>query len=151
MSLRVFDRERGALIPVENRRVRFHDLRFDERWVLDVERLRDRIRPETKLVSVTYPHNPTGAVISESTLTALVDVAEKSGVTLVVDETYRELAYHDRLPLAASLSSSVVRMSSMSKFYGLPGLRIGWAVCDDPAAHRARRQGAGGHLWRDAR
>ncbi|HEX2382633.1 MAG TPA: pyridoxal phosphate-dependent aminotransferase [Acidimicrobiales bacterium] len=109
------------------------DLRYDERWVLDVDRLRDRIRPETKLVSVTYPHNPTGAVITGRTLAALVEVAEASGVTLVVDETYRELAYLDRLPLAATLSSSVISMSSMSKSYGLPGLRIGWAVCDDPA------------------
>src|SRR5262245_37961928 len=52
------------------------DLRFDEQWTLDVDRLRERIRPETKLVSVTYPHNPTGAVITRNTLDKPVDLAE---------------------------------------------------------------------------
>jgi len=108
------------------------DLRFDDQWELDVDRLRKRIRPETKLVSVTYPHNPTGAVITRRTLDALVDVAEASGVTLVVDETYRDLSYGARLPLAATLSPRVISMCSMSKSYGLPGLRVGWAVSDDP-------------------
>jgi aspartate/methionine/tyrosine aminotransferase len=109
------------------------DLRYDDAWSLDVERLRARVRPTTKLISVTYPHNPTGAVISESTLRALVELAESSGATLVVDETYRELTYGDRTPLAATLSPNVVSISSMSKSYGVPGLRIGWAVTNDAA------------------
>jgi aspartate/methionine/tyrosine aminotransferase len=108
------------------------DLRFDEEWNLDVDRLWARVRPETKLISVTYPHNPTGAMISSRTLTELVELAETSGATLVVDETYRELTYGDRLPLAATLSPNVISTSSMSKSYGVPGLRIGWAVATDP-------------------
>ena len=91
-----------------------------------------RYARDTKFISVTYPHNPTGAVIDERTLLALVDLAEASGATLVVDETYRELTYTDRLPLAATLSPSVISVSSMSKSYGVPGLRIGWACHRDP-------------------
>jgi aspartate/methionine/tyrosine aminotransferase len=109
------------------------DLRFEDAWSLDLERLAGRIRPGTKLISVTYPHNPTGAVVSLETLTALVELADRSGATLIVDETYRELAYGGRLPLAATLSSNVISMSSMSKSYGVPGLRIGWAVTRDAA------------------
>jgi aspartate/methionine/tyrosine aminotransferase len=108
------------------------ELRFEEGWRLDLERLAARLRPETRLVSVTYPHNPTGSMISRDELAALVELVESHPVArLLVDETYRELAYADPLPTAASLSPRVVAVSSMSKTYGLPGLRVGWLTCRD--------------------
>ncbi len=51
---------------------------------------------------------------------------------LLVDETYRDLTHDSPLPMAASLSPRAISVSSMSKAYGLPGLRVGWAVCRDP-------------------
>ncbi|HEY8407169.1 MAG TPA: pyridoxal phosphate-dependent aminotransferase [Gaiellaceae bacterium] len=108
------------------------ELSFDDGWKLDLERLAARLRPDTRLVSVTYPHNPTGSMISRDELTALVALVESHPVArLLVDETYRELAYADPLPMAASLSPRVVAVSSMSKTYGLPGLRVGWLTCRD--------------------
>jgi aspartate/methionine/tyrosine aminotransferase len=90
------------------------------------------VRPETRLVSVTYPHNPTGSTIGRNELEALVALVERHPTArLLVDETYRELAYADPLPMAAGLSPRVVAVSSMSKTYGLPGLRIGWLTCSD--------------------
>jgi aspartate/methionine/tyrosine aminotransferase len=110
------------------------DLHFDDGWRLDVERVRALVRPgETKLISVTQPHNPTGTMFDAATLTALVDLAESSGAVLLVDETYRDLTHGDALPLAATLSPRAISISSMSKAYGLPGLRIGWAINRDPA------------------
>jgi len=109
------------------------DLRFEEGWALDLDRLEAMLRPETRLVSVTYPHNPTGAMIDRDSLERLVEIVERHGrARLLVDETYRELAYADPLPVAADLSSCVLSVSSMSKTYGLPGLRIGWIACRDP-------------------
>lgn len=107
-------------------------LRFEEGWRLDLERLAAQLRPDTALVSVTYPHNPTGSMIARDELTALVSLVESHPLArLLVDETYRELAYADPLPPAASLSPRVVAVSSMSKTYGLPGLRVGWLTCRD--------------------
>ena len=108
------------------------ELRFEDRWRLDLERLASRIRPETRLVSVTYPHNPTGSTITQAELDALVALVESHPTArLLVDETYRELAYDDPLPMAATLSPRVLAVSSMSKTYGLPGLRVGWLTCRD--------------------
>jgi aspartate/methionine/tyrosine aminotransferase len=109
------------------------ELRFEEGWELDLGRLEAALLPQTRLLSLTYPHNPTGAMIDRATLEAIVELVERhGGARLLVDETYRELAYGEPLPVAASLSKRAISVSSMSKTYGLPGLRIGWLACSDP-------------------
>ena len=109
------------------------DLSFADGWRLDVDALASRVRPGiTKLISVTCPHNPTGTMLTPADLHALVVLAERTGAVLLVDETYRDLTHGSRLPMAASLSTRAISVSSMSKAYGLPGLRVGWAVCRDP-------------------
>ncbi len=106
-------------------------IRYEDGWALDVERLASQLRPETKLVSVTYPHNPTGAMIDAATLERVVELIEgHPSARLLVDETYRSLD-PEPLPRAATLSERALSVSSMSKAYGLPGLRIGWIVCRD--------------------
>ena len=108
------------------------DLAFDDGWRLDVDRIAAEVRPgTTKLVSVTCPHNPTGTMLELADLEALVELAHRSGAVLLVDETYRDLTHGPLLPMAATLSPRVIGVASMSKAYGLPGLRIGWAVCRD--------------------
>jgi aspartate/methionine/tyrosine aminotransferase len=108
------------------------DLSFDDGWRLDVERVAKLVRSgETRLISVTCPHNPTGTLLDLAALHALVELAESSGAVLLVDETYRDLTHGTPLPMAATLSSRAISVSSMSKAYGLPGLRVGWAVCRD--------------------
>ncbi len=110
------------------------DLSFVDGWALDVDEVERRVAPgRTRLISVTCPHNPTGTVLAREQLDRLVALAESSGAVLLVDETYRDLTHSaPLLPLAASLSPRVVSVSSMSKAYGLPGLRVGWSVCTDP-------------------
>jgi aspartate/methionine/tyrosine aminotransferase len=109
------------------------DLRYEDGWRLDIDEVAARVRPGvTKLISVTCPHNPTGTVLTPDELQRLVGIAERAEAVLLVDETYRDLTHTgERIPLAATLSPNVVSVSSMSKAYGLPGIRIGWAVTTD--------------------
>ena len=117
-------------------------------------RSRRCVRPGvTKLISVTCPHNPTGTMLDLASLHALVELAERSGAVLLVDETYRDLTHGAPLPMAATLSPRAISVSSMSKAYGLPGPARRVGGVPRPAARRdaARGQGADGHLRRDAR
>jgi aspartate/methionine/tyrosine aminotransferase len=111
------------------------DLAFENGFRLDPARLEAAIRPATKMISITTPHNPTGVTMTEAELRACADIAARHGCMLLVDETYRDLSLGDRLPLAASLGSHVIGVSSLSKAYGVPGLRSGWIVCADPAVN----------------
>ncbi len=108
------------------------ELRFENRWHLDVDEIAARLRPETRLLSLTYPHNPTGSMISRSELEAVIALVESHPTALLlVDETYRDLAYGEPLPMVTGLSDRALGVSSMSKSYGLPGLRVGWLTCRD--------------------
>ncbi|HVU10340.1 MAG TPA: aminotransferase class I/II-fold pyridoxal phosphate-dependent enzyme [Phototrophicaceae bacterium] len=108
-------------------------LSFDRGYQIDIDALIARIRPNTRLVSITVPHNPTGATVSQSDLFRLIQAVESRGCLLLVDETYREMAYDQALPPAASLSPSVISVSSLSKTYGLPGIRLGWLMTQNAA------------------
>ncbi|MFL5846244.1 MAG: pyridoxal phosphate-dependent aminotransferase [Solirubrobacteraceae bacterium] len=109
------------------------DLRFEDGWALDPERLAAALRPTTKLVSLTYPHNPTGATLTRDELDAIVTLIDAHPeAALLVDETYRELAYDEPLPMVAALTPRGISIGSMSKVYGLPGLRMGWIATRDP-------------------
>jgi len=107
------------------------NLRFEDNYAIDVNEMENLIKPETKLVSLTYPHNPTGVTIGEETLRRIIDITEKKGIYLLLDETYRDMSFQPPPPIAATLSSKVITVTSMSKSYGLPGIRMGWIICKD--------------------
>jgi aspartate/methionine/tyrosine aminotransferase len=111
--------------------LRYIDLRFEEDWLPDAEVLGKALSSKTKYISVTNPHNPTGACLPAETLVTLTALAEAKGIRLLVDETYRDLNFDSPSALAAAASPAVISVSSISKAYGLPGLRTGWIVCRD--------------------
>lgn len=113
--------------------ISYLDLRFDEGWAVSLDRLRALLRPNTRLISLTCPHNPTGAVFDEATLRGAIALAEGHGCRILVDETYREMTFGTPLPSAAACSPAALSVSSLSKTYGLPGLRLGWLLCRDAA------------------
>jgi aspartate/methionine/tyrosine aminotransferase len=109
--------------------VDFLDLSFEEGFKINVDNLANKLTPQTKLVSITYPHNPTGSTISLNELQQIIDLIESRNLLLVFDETYREMCFGEVLPSASELSTNVISVSSLSKTYGLPGIRIGWIAC----------------------
>ncbi len=108
--------------------VAFLSLSFEDGFRFDIDKLAALVKPETKLISLTTPHNPTGTTLTKNDLRAAADLAEAHGCYLLVDETYREMNFAGPTPLAASLSPRCISVASMSKSYGLPGIRIGWII-----------------------
>ena len=109
------------------------ELRPEQEWRLDIDELRQAIRPNTKLILLNTPHNPTGALMSHEDWRAVVAMAHEAGAVLFADEVYRMLEYNpsDRLPAACELSPSALSLGVMSKAFGLAGLRVGWLVVRD--------------------
>lgn len=106
-------------------------LKFEERFKPNLETLEGMIKPNTKLICLTHPNNPTGSILTEEELKQIIKMVEEREIFLVMDETYRDLTFGDPLPNAASLSSNVISISTMSKVYGVPGIRIGWVATRD--------------------
>ena len=105
-------------------------LSMQDQFQFNFNKLEELIRPNTRLISLTYPQNPTGTMITESVLDELISLVESKGIYLLFDETYREMTT-DPLPIVGSLSENAISVSSFSKAYGLPGLRIGWLINQD--------------------
>ncbi|KAJ9424390.1 pisatin demethylase [Fusarium oxysporum] len=96
--------------------------------VPNIDEVEAAIKSNTRLVSVTCPHNPTGSTLSREALDRLVAITKKKGVLLLVDETYRDIAFAEKLPVAASMGDHVLSVCSLSKSFGMPGVRIGWLI-----------------------
>jgi aspartate/methionine/tyrosine aminotransferase len=113
--------------PALGARVRTFRLRFDCDWEPDWEEFERAVTEKTRLVYVSNPNNPTGAVLSARAMRRIVDRCESVGAWLLADEVYigseRE---RERTPSFWGLSERVIVTSGLSKAYGIPGIRIGW-------------------------
>ena len=106
---------------------------FGNGWAHDVAALEKSIQPNTKIIYINTPHNPTGLLMAAEVFQQVIQLAAARGIILFCDEVYRELE-HDpasRLPAACELYDRAVSLGSMSKTYGLPGLRLGWLASKD--------------------
>jgi aspartate/methionine/tyrosine aminotransferase len=117
----------------------FFDRRFEEGFAIDADRVARAITAKTRMVVVSNPHNPSGAVASREEIADLVREAERAGVLLLADEVYRETVFEGRMPPAATLSARVVSTNSLTKSYGLASLRCGWTLASPEATTAIRR------------
>ena len=111
---------------------------FARGYAVEPEALAAAITPRTRLVVLTRPHNPTGAVIDLPTLEAIADVAERARVHVLVDEVYLDTLGGASPSPAALVSERFISTSSLTKAYGLAGLRCGWALAAPAVAARMR-------------
>jgi aspartate/methionine/tyrosine aminotransferase len=104
------------------------------RWGLDLEGLERAVTKKTKLIVITNPNNPTGAVLAEDEMDAVVRVADRVGAWVLADEIYRGAEVDSDQTTATFWGRypKTVITSGVSKAFGLPGLRIGWAVGPRP-------------------
>jgi aspartate/methionine/tyrosine aminotransferase len=115
--------------------VSLHALREEDGWSLDVDRLIRSFRPETRMVVVNAPHNPTGMLPAEGEWRRLASECATAGIRLVADEVYRFLEHpgSGALPAGADLDERAVSIGVMSKSFAMAGLRIGWLATRDRA------------------
>jgi aspartate/methionine/tyrosine aminotransferase len=112
---------------------------FENGYAIDVEELRRLITPRTKLIVITSPHNPSGVAVEQGTLKQIGELAREAGARALVDEVYRDILFEDANPCAATLGEQFLTTSSLTKGYGLSGLRCGWILCAPELAEAAWR------------
>ncbi len=108
---------------------------FEDGWAHDLAALENLIRSNTKMLYINTPSNPTGINMKPEVLDAVIHLAREKNIIVLCDEVYRELEHDpkNRLPAICDLYDNAISLGSMSKSYGLPGLRLGWLVSKNHA------------------
>ena len=109
---------------------------FENNFDLALSEMAEAITPATRLVVLTNLHNPSGALIPVETLRAIGEMAQRVGARVLVDEVYLEMLFEAASPSAFSLGKNFVVTSSLTKAYGLSGLRCGWILAAPELARR---------------
>ena len=109
--------------------------RYEDGWAHDVAELERLLRPNTRLLYINSPHNPTGRAMSGEVFARVVELARERSLVLFSDEVYRGLEHdeRDRLPAAVDAYERALSLGAVSKAHGLPGLRVAWLAGRDPA------------------
>jgi aspartate/methionine/tyrosine aminotransferase len=120
-------------------KVRRFERRREEDWALDADEVAARLAPSTRLVVLTNLHNPSGALAPEAAIHEIADAAARVGARVLVDEVYLELMFEGgRTRTAFRGDADIVVTSSLTKAYGLSGLRCGWILASPQLAGRMR-------------
>jgi aspartate/methionine/tyrosine aminotransferase len=111
------------------------ELKEEHNWRIELRAIYDFIKPNTKCIIINFPHNPTGQVMEQDELQALIKICEQRGIWLFSDEVYRLLGKPHKpwASPAACLYDKALSVGVMSKAFGMAGLRIGWIACQDKA------------------
>ena len=108
-------------------------------WVIDPAEVRRCITPKTRLIVITNLHNPTSALTPEPVLREIGDVAHSVGALVLVDEVYLDAVYESTPRTSFHLGPQFVVTSSLTKVYGVSGLRCGWILAQPDLAWKMKR------------
>lgn len=111
-------------------RIKTFSLIQEKGWAPDLDALEHAVSKDTKVIAICNPNNPTGYIMSDAEMDAVVKIAGRVGAWILADEVYAgaEQLTDIQTPSFFGLYEKVIAIGSMSKAYGLPGLRTGWAV-----------------------
>ena len=113
-------------------------LKQENDYLPDLNELKSLVTPETKMICINNPNNPTGALMSKELLESIVEIARGVGAYILCDEVYRHLTQEDEwCESIVDLYEKGISVSSMSKVFSLAGLRMGWIATHDEAARKA--------------
>jgi len=112
---------------------------FEIEFKIDIDALQKQITKQTRLIMITNLHNPSSALVDEPTLRKIGELARDVGARVLVDEVYLEAMFEDSPPTSITLGPEFVVTSSLTKAYGLSGLRCGWIFAEPALAERIRR------------
>ena len=102
------------------------DLKYEDGFLPDLEKLKSLVTKKTKLIAVNNPNNPSGVVMKREILEKLVEIAREADAYLLADEVYRGFDLEEKIPTIADLYEKGISVGSMSKVFSLAGLRMGW-------------------------
>lgn len=119
--------------------IRYVERRFDNAFAVDPDDVARLTTTRTRLFVLTNLHNPTGAMIDRETLERIGEIAELHRAKVLVDEVYLDATFDDPQPAAMRLGPAFVTTSSLTKLYGLSGLRCGWVLAEEGLAERMWR------------
>jgi aspartate/methionine/tyrosine aminotransferase len=119
-------------------RVRRFSRRFETGYGLDLDEIRSLLSGKVRLVVLANPHNPSGVLLPPGEVGELARLAEEAGAHLLVDEVYRDIWFEAAPPSHVHLGPNVLATSSLTKSYGLSGLRCGWVLAAPEIARRLR-------------
>src|SRR5215475_7805230 len=108
-------------------------------WAIDPEEVRRCITPNTRLIVITNLHNPTSALTPDSVLREIGDIARSIGALVLVDEVYLDAVYENTPRTSLHLGPEFVVTSSLTKVYGVSGLRCGWILAQPDLAWKMRQ------------
>lgn len=102
--------------------------KYDERFELPFKKIKNLITPKTTLITISNPNNPTSTIIDKKDIKKLIDIAEEKNTFVLCDEVYHDFAFDDKKPTAYDLGDNTIIVGSLTKYYGLGGIRIGWVA-----------------------
>jgi aspartate/methionine/tyrosine aminotransferase len=120
-------------------KLRRFERHFEHGFRIDPREVERNITPQTKLIILTNLHNPTGAYADESTIRAVGEIAKANGARVLLDEVYLEAFYGHRPQPAFLHGEHFLVTSSLTKAFGLSGVRCGWVLASAELCHRMWR------------
>ncbi|MBI5215617.1 MAG: pyridoxal phosphate-dependent aminotransferase [Ignavibacteriae bacterium] len=119
------------LAQINDVQLRHYHLHYNDDWMIDIQSIRDAITPQTKVIVLINPHNPTGSFLKHHELESIKQIAHEHSLALLVDEVFIDYPFRSEQEIISTAGESEVltfTLNGISKMCGLPQMKLGWFV-----------------------